>query len=151
MDDDAFFTMPDIATELVNVDNSSASDDDKLAKKQEVMQDYGVKSSRIHSMNHLLKAYSLFAFFIEYLIMDFIVKIFFEQSFRIIYVRRFSSGLLHSIDSFATVLLEASTQTYPSVTLHFFFFFLMSSSIFFEVVILVFQKKCRSSSIFLFF
>jgi preprotein translocase subunit SecA len=121
MDDDAFFTMPDIATELVNVDNSSASDDDKLAKKQEVMQDYGVKSSRIHSMNQLLKAYTLFEMDIEYVIMDNKVKIVDEQTGRIMDGRRYSDGLHQAIEAKENVKIEAATQTYATVTLQNFF------------------------------
>ena len=66
MDDEAFFTMPDLATELVEVDNSGASAEDKLEKKQDIIRDYGVKSARIHSMNQLLKAYTLFEKDVEY-------------------------------------------------------------------------------------
>jgi len=121
MDDDAFFTMPDIATELVNVDNSSASDDEKLAKKQEVMQDYGVKSSRIHSMNQLLKAYTLFEKDIEYVIMDNKVKIVDEQTGRIMDGRRYSDGLHQAIEAKENVKIEAATQTYATVTLQNFF------------------------------
>ena len=121
MDDDAFFTMPDIATELVNVDNSSASDDDKLAKKQEVMQDYGVKSSRIHSMNQLLKAYTLFEMDVEYVIMDNKVKIVDEQTGRIMDGRRYSDGLHQAIEAKENVKIEAATQTYATVTLQNFF------------------------------
>jgi preprotein translocase subunit SecA len=121
MDDDAFFTMPDIATELVNVDNSSASDDDKIAMKQEVMQDYGVKSSRIHSMNQLLKAYTLFEIDIEYVIMDNKVKIVDEQTGRIMDGRRYSDGLHQAIEAKENVKIEAATQTYATVTLQNFF------------------------------
>jgi preprotein translocase subunit SecA len=121
MDDDAFFTMPDIATELVSVDNSDASDDDKLARKQEVMQDYGVKSARIHSMNQLLKAYTLFEKDIEYVIMENKVKIVDEQTGRIMDGRRYSDGLHQAIEAKENVKIEAATQTYATVTLQNFF------------------------------
>ena len=121
MEDDAFFTMPDIATELVNVDNSKATDEDKLAKKQEVMQDYGVKSARIHSMNQLLKAYTLFEKDIEYVIMDNKVKIVDEQTGRIMDGRRYSDGLHQAIEAKENVKIEAATQTYATVTLQNFF------------------------------
>jgi len=121
MEDDAFFTMPDIATELVNVDNSTATDEDKLAKKQEVMQDYGVKSARIHSMNQLLKAYTLFEKDIEYVIMDNKVKIVDEQTGRIMDGRRYSDGLHQAIEAKENVKIEAATQTYATVTLQNFF------------------------------
>jgi len=60
MEDEHFFTLPDLATELVGIDNGEGSDEDKLEKKQTLMQDFGIKSARIHSMNQLLKAYALF-------------------------------------------------------------------------------------------
>ena len=121
MDDDEFFTMPDIATELVAVDNSDVNDDEKLSKKQEVMQDYGVKSARIHSMNQLLKAYTLFEKDIEYVIMENKVKIVDEQTGRIMDGRRYSDGLHQAIEAKENVKIEAATQTYATVTLQNFF------------------------------
>ncbi|HIK68034.1 MAG TPA: preprotein translocase subunit SecA [Flavobacteriales bacterium] len=121
MDDDAFFTMPDIATELVAVDNSDANDDEKLSRKQVVMQDYGVKSARIHSMNQLLKAYTLFEKDIEYVIMENKVKIVDEQTGRIMDGRRYSDGLHQAIEAKENVKIEAATQTYATVTLQNFF------------------------------
>jgi preprotein translocase subunit SecA len=121
MDDDAFFTMPDIATELVAVDNSDANDEEKLSRKQEVMQDFGVKSARIHSMNQLLKAYTLFEKDIEYVIMENKVKIVDEQTGRIMDGRRYSDGLHQAIEAKENVKIEAATQTYATVTLQNFF------------------------------
>ncbi|MDG2362875.1 MAG: preprotein translocase subunit SecA [Flavobacteriales bacterium] len=121
MDDDAFFTMPDIATELVVVDNSDANDEEKLSRKQEVMQDFGVKSARIHSMNQLLKAYTLFEKDIEYVIMENKVKIVDEQTGRIMDGRRYSDGLHQAIEAKENVKIEAATQTYATVTLQNFF------------------------------
>jgi preprotein translocase subunit SecA len=121
MEDDEFFTMPDIATELVAVDNSDATDEQKLEKKQEVMQDYGVKSARIHSMTQLLKAYNLFEKDIEYVIMDNKVKIVDEQTGRIMDGRRYSDGLHQAIEAKENVKIEAATQTYATVTLQNFF------------------------------
>lgn len=121
MDDDAFFTMPDIATELVAVDNSDANDEEKLSRKQEVMQDFGVKSARIHSMNQLLKAYTLFEKDIEYVILKNKVKIVDEQTGRIMDGRRYSDGLHQAIEAKENVKIEAATQTYATVTLQNFF------------------------------
>jgi preprotein translocase subunit SecA len=121
MEDDAFFTMPDIATELVAVDNLEANEDEKLEMKQEVMQDYGVKSARIHSMNQLLKAYTLFEKDIEYVIMENKVKIVDEQTGRIMDGRRYSDGLHQAIEAKENVKIEAATQTYATVTLQNFF------------------------------
>ena len=121
MEDDAFFTMPDIATELVALDNLDSNDEEKLAMKQEVMQDYGVKSARIHSMNQLLKAYTLFEKDIEYVIMENKVKIVDEQTGRIMDGRRYSDGLHQAIEAKENVKIEAATQTYATVTLQNFF------------------------------
>ena len=121
MDDDAFFTMPDLATELVGVDNSGASDEEKLEKKQEIIRDYGVKSARIHSMNQLLKAYTLFEKDVEYVIMDNKVKIVDEQTGRIMDGRRYSDGLHQAIEAKENVKIEAATQTYATVTLQNYF------------------------------
>lgn len=121
MEDDAFFTMPDLATELVLVDNSEVTDDEKLEKKQEIMMDYGVKSARIHSMNQLLKAYTLFEKDVEYVIMDNKVKIVDEQTGRIMDGRRYSDGLHQAIEAKENVKIEAATQTYATVTLQNYF------------------------------
>ena len=121
MDDDAFFTMPDLATELVGVDNSGASDEEKLEKKQEIIRDYGVKSARIHSMNQLLKAYTLFEKDVEYVIVDNKVKIVDEQTGRIMDGRRYNDGLHQAIEAKENVKIEAATQTYATVTLQNYF------------------------------
>ena len=121
MSDEHFFTMPDLATELVGIDNGAGSDDQKLEKKQQLMQDYGVKSARIHSMNQLLKAYTLFEKDIEYVVMENKVKIVDEQTGRIMDGRRYSDGLHQAIEAKEGVKVEAATQTYATVTLQNYF------------------------------
>ena len=121
MSDEHFFTMPDLATELVGIDNAEGSDDKKLEKKQQLMQDYGVKSARIHSMNQLLKAYTLFEKDIEYVVMENKVKIVDEQTGRIMDGRRYSDGLHQAIEAKEGVKVEAATQTYATVTLQNYF------------------------------
>ena len=121
MEDEHFFTMPDLATELVGIDNSESGEEEKLEKKQQLMQDYGVKSARIHSMNQLLKAYTLFEKDIEYVVMDNKVKIVDEQTGRIMEGRRYSDGLHQAIESKEGVKVEAATQTYATVTLQNYF------------------------------
>jgi preprotein translocase subunit SecA len=121
MSDEHFFTMPDLATELVGIDNGEGSDDQKLEKKQQLMQDYGVKSARIHSMNQLLKAYTLFEKDIEYVLMENKVKIVDEQTGRIMDGRRYSDGLHQAIEAKEGVKVEAATQTYATVTLQNYF------------------------------
>ncbi|MCH2198215.1 MAG: preprotein translocase subunit SecA [Flavobacteriales bacterium] len=121
MDDDNFFTMPDVATELVNIDTSSASDEEKLANKEQLISDFGVKSARIHTMNQLLKAYALFEKDIDYVVMDNKVKIVDEQTGRIMDGRRYSDGLHQAIEAKENVKIEAATQTYATVTLQNYF------------------------------
>ena len=121
MEDEHFFTMPDLATELVGIDNGEGSEEEKLEKKQQLMQDYGVKSARIHSMNQLLKAYALFEKDIEYVVMDNKVKIVDEQTGRIMEGRRYSDGLHQAIEAKEGVKVEAATQTYATVTLQNYF------------------------------
>ena len=121
MEDEHFFTMPDLATELVGIDNSESGEEEKLEQKQQLMQDYGVKSARIHSMNQLLKAYTLFEKDIEYVVMDNKVKIVDEQTGRIMEGRRYSDGLHQAIEAKEGVKVEAATQTYATVTLQNYF------------------------------
>ncbi len=121
MDDDGFFTMPDIATEIVKIDQSEASDDEKLASKEEVISDYSVKSARIHTMNQLLKSYALFEKDVDYVVMDNKVKIVDEQTGRIMEGRRYSDGLHQAIEAKENVKIEAATQTYATVTLQNYF------------------------------
>ena len=92
-----------------------------LEKKQEIIRDYGVKSARIHSMNQLLKAYTLFEKDVEYVIMDNKVKIVDEQTGRIMDGRRYSDGLHQAIEAKENVKIEAATQTYATVTLQNYF------------------------------
>jgi preprotein translocase subunit SecA len=121
MDDDDFFTMPDVATEIVSIDGSEAPEEEKLKKKEEVISDYGVKSARIHTMNQLLKSYALFEKDIDYVVMDNKVKIVDEQTGRIMEGRRYSDGLHQAIEAKENVKIEAATQTYATVTLQNYF------------------------------
>lgn len=121
MDDDNFFTMPDIATELVILDGKDISDEEKLTEKEELISDYSIKSARIHTMNQLLKAYALFEKDIDYVVMDNKVKIVDEQTGRIMDGRRYSDGLHQAIEAKENVKVEAATQTYATVTLQNYF------------------------------
>ena len=105
----------------MGIDNGEGSDEEKLEKKQQLMQDYGVKSARIHSMNQLLKAYALFEKDIEYVVMDNKVMIVDEQTGRIMDGRRYSDGLHQAIEAKEGVKVEAATQTYATVTLQNYF------------------------------
>tara|TARA_B100000767_G_scaffold61584_1_gene57336 strand:+ start:7470 stop:10817 length:3348 start_codon:yes stop_codon:yes gene_type:complete len=121
LDDDNFFIMPDVGSDMADIENSKGSDEEKLAKKQELMNDFGIKSQRVHTINQLLKAYTLFEKDIEYVVMDNKVKIVDEQTGRIMEGRRYSDGLHQAIESKENVKVEAVTQTYATVTLQNFF------------------------------
>ena len=121
MEDDNFFTMPDLATELVTIDNGSGDEEAKLELKSKLMADYGVKSARVHTMNQLLKAYALFEKDVDYVVMENKVKIVDEQTGRIMDGRRYSDGLHQAIEAKESVKVEAATQTYATVTLQNYF------------------------------
>ena len=121
LDDDNFFIMPDVGSDMADIENGEGSDEEKLAKKQELMNDFGIKSQRVHTINQLLKAYTLFEKDIEYVVMDNKVKIVDEQTGRIMEGRRYSDGLHQAIESKENVKVEAVTQTYATVTLQNFF------------------------------
>ncbi|TXC75587.1 preprotein translocase subunit SecA [Luteibaculum oceani] len=121
-DDPSFFIMPDVGSLLAEIDkNESLPEDERLKKKDEIVQDYGVKSERIHTVNQLLKAYTLFEKDVEYVVMDGKVKIVDEQTGRIMEGRRYSDGLHQAIEAKESVKVEAATQTYATITLQNYF------------------------------
>ncbi|MEQ8908105.1 MAG: preprotein translocase subunit SecA [Vicingaceae bacterium] len=119
--EDDFFVMPDINMELNQVENSTKPEEEKLVEKERIIQDYSVKAERIHTVNQLLKAYTLFEKDTEYVVMDNKVKIVDEQTGRIMEGRRYSDGLHQAIESKENVKVEAATQTYATVTLQNYF------------------------------
>jgi len=120
-EDPNFFVMPDIATELANIETAALSTEEKLQRKDALLQDYAVKADRIHSVQQLLKAYTLFDKDIEYVVMDGKVKIVDEQTGRILDGRRYSDGLHQAIEAKENVTVEAATQTFATVTLQNYF------------------------------
>lgn len=120
-EDKDFFILPDISTELTAIDNSSAPDDQKLAQKEQLMSEYGVKTERVHTVDKLLKAYCMFEKDVEYVVMDNKVKIVDEQTGRIMDGRRYSDGLHQAIEAKENVKIEAATQTYATITLQNYF------------------------------
>ncbi|MEQ8324484.1 MAG: preprotein translocase subunit SecA [Vicingaceae bacterium] len=120
-DDESFFILPDINIEINTIDKSEHSDAEKLKKKDQVIQDYTVKAERIHTINQLLKAYTLFEADVEYVLMDGKIKIVDEQTGRIMEGRRYSDGLHQAIEAKENVKVEAATQTYATVTLQNYF------------------------------
>jgi preprotein translocase subunit SecA len=121
-EDPNFFIMPDISTALGQIENDpSLSDTERLQNKEAVITDYSVKSQRIHSVNQLLKAYTLFERDVEYIIVEGKVKIVDEQTGRVMEGRRYSDGLHQAIEAKENVKVEDATQTYATVTLQNYF------------------------------
>ena len=120
-DDTHFFVMPDVGGEIAEIEKSSLSEQEKIEKKDSLMRDFAVKSERIHTINQLLKAYTLFEKDIEYIIADGKVKIVDEQTGRVLDGRRYSDGLHQAIESKENVKVEAATQTYATITLQNYF------------------------------
>jgi preprotein translocase subunit SecA len=121
-EDPKFFILPEIGVELNKVEqDSSLGDGAKLQKKEEIIRDYQVKSQRIHSVNQLLKAYTLFEKDTEYIIVDGKVKIVDEQTGRVLDGRRYSDGLHQAIEAKENVKVEDATQTYATITLQNYF------------------------------
>ncbi|WP_282037262.1 preprotein translocase subunit SecA [Saccharicrinis aurantiacus] len=120
-EDPNFFILPDIGSEIAELEKSSIDEEAKVAKKDEMLQNYSVKSERVHTINQLLKAYTLFEKDTEYVVMDNKVKIVDEQTGRIMEGRRYSDGLHQAIEAKERVKVEAATQTYATVTLQNYF------------------------------
>ena len=116
-DDPQFFVLPDIAAQLSALENEPLSDEERQEKKDTLMQNYAVKAERVHTVNQLLKAYTLFDKDIEYVIDDNKVKIVDEQTGRIMEGRRYSDGLHQAIEAKEGVKVEAATQTFATITL----------------------------------
>ena len=121
-EDSNFFIMPEIGTEINRLENDTSLDEAaRFQKKEEVIRDYQVKSQRIHSVNQLLKAYTLFEKDTEYIIVDGKVKIVDEQTGRVMEGRRYSDGLHQAIEAKENVKVEDATQTYATITLQNYF------------------------------
>jgi preprotein translocase subunit SecA len=120
-DDPNFFILPDIGSELADLEKEEMKEDEKLAKKDELLRDYAVKSERVHTLQQLLKAYTLFDKDEEYVVMDNKVKIVDEQTGRIMEGRRYSDGLHQAIEAKENVKVEAATQTFATITLQNYF------------------------------
>ena len=119
--DPNFFVLPDITSQLAELENEQLSDEERLAKKDALLADYAVKSERVHTINQLLKAYAMFERDTEYVVMDGQVKIVDEQTGRIMEGRRYSDGLHQAIEAKERVKVEAATQTFATITLQNYF------------------------------
>jgi preprotein translocase subunit SecA len=120
-EDPDFFILPDIGARLAEIEKSEIAADEKLQQKDQVLNDYSKKAERIHTVQQLLKAYTLFAKDDEYVVIDGAVKIVDEQTGRIMEGRRYSDGLHQALEAKENVKIEAATQTYATITLQNFF------------------------------
>ena len=116
------FVLPDITSQLSDLESQkNLSDQEKIDKKDELMSHYGVQSERVHTLQQLLKAYTMFNKDDEYVVMDGEVKIVDEQTGRIMEGRRWSDGLHQAIEAKEHVKVEAATQTFATITLQNYF------------------------------
>lgn len=119
--DPMFFVLPDIAAELAQLDNLGLSPEDRTARRDAMITNYSIKSERVHTVNQLLKAYTLFEKDDQYVVMDNKVMIVDEQTGRIMDGRRYSDGLHQAIEAKERVKVEAATQTFATITLQNYF------------------------------
>ena len=120
-EDPEFFILPDIGVKLADIEKTIEDADAKLHQKEALLNEYAIKADRIHTVQQLLKAYTLFDIDVEYVVMDGQVKIVDEQTGRILDGRRYSDGLHQAIEAKENVKIEAATQTYATITLQNYF------------------------------
>ena len=116
-----FFVLPDIGMEIAELEKKELKPEEKIAAKDALLSDYAVKSERVHTVNQLLKAYTMFEKDVEYVVMDNKIKIVDEQTGRILEGRRYSDGLHQAIEAKEMVKVEAATQTFATITLQNYF------------------------------
>lgn len=122
IDDANFFVIPDLSVDLNTIEkDAELNEHDRLVKKEALIRDYSAKTQRIHTVNQLLKAYTLFEKDAEYIIDEGKVKIVDEQTGRIMDGRRYSDGLHQAIEAKENVNIEDATQTYATITLQNYF------------------------------
>ena len=120
-EDPTLFVLPDIAGQLSELENLNLTNEQLLEKKDELLTNYAIKSERVHTINQLLKAYTMFEKDDEYVVIDGQVKIVDEQTGRIMEGRRYSDGLHQAIEAKERVKVEAATQTFATITLQNYF------------------------------
>lgn len=122
LEDQTFFVLPDVGTEIAAIDSENISKEEKLQKKDELMSNYVTKAERVHAVDQLLKAYTMFDKDVDYIVSeDGKVKIVDEQTGRIMEGRRWSDGLHQAVEAKEHVHVEATTQTYATITLQNYF------------------------------
>ncbi|MBP7151950.1 MAG: preprotein translocase subunit SecA [Paludibacteraceae bacterium] len=121
-EDPTFFVLPDVGSEIAELEkNHTLTPEEKQTQKDEILQNYSIKSERIHTVNQLLKAYTLFEKDVEYVVINNEVKIVDEQTGRIMEGRRYSDGLHQALEAKERVTVEAATQTFATITLQNYF------------------------------
>ncbi len=120
-DDPDFFILPNIGERIAELEQEGLDEKELMEKKNQMITDYAIKSERVHTVNQLLKAYTMFEKDVEYVIMDNKIKIVDEQTGRIMEGRRYSDGLHQAIEAKENVKIEAATQTYATITLQNYF------------------------------
>ncbi|MEN6453861.1 MAG: preprotein translocase subunit SecA [Prolixibacteraceae bacterium] len=122
VEDPEFFILPDVGSSIAEIEHDpSLNPQEKIEKKDSLLQNYAIKSERVHTINQLLKAYAMFEKDVEYVVIDNKVKIVDEQTGRIMEGRRYSDGLHQAIEAKERVKVEAATQTYATITLQNYF------------------------------
>ncbi len=121
LEDSNFFVLPDVGASIAEVQKSDLSAEEKQIKKDEILADFALKSERVHTVNQLLKAYTMFDKEIDYIIQDGKIKIVDEQTGRIMEGRRWSDGLHQAVEAKENVKVEAATQTFATITLQNYF------------------------------
>ena len=119
--DPSFFILPDVGSMVADIEKSDISEAEKHEKKDRLMEDYALKSERVHTVTQLLKAYAMFEKDVDYIIVDGKVKIVDEQTGRIMEGRRGSDGLHQAVEAKENVTVEAATQTFATITLQNYF------------------------------
>ncbi|MEE1221503.1 MAG: preprotein translocase subunit SecA [Bacteroidales bacterium] len=120
-EDPKFFLLPDVGSEIAELEKENLTPQEKAERKDKIMQNYAVQSDRVHTINQLMKAYALFENNVEYVVINNQVKIVDEQTGRIMEGRRYSDGLHQAIEAKERVKVEAATQTYATITLQNYF------------------------------
>ena len=120
-EDPQFFVLPDVGSEMAELEHQSLTKEQKQQRKDEIMTNYSIKSERVHTVHQLLKAYTLFEKDVDYIIDGGEVKIVDEQTGRVMEGRRWSDGLHQAVEAKENVKVEAATQTFATITLQNYF------------------------------
>ena len=120
-DDPTFFVLPDVGTEIAELEKENLSPEEKQQRKDDILSNFSIKSERVHTVHQLLKAYTLFEKDVDYIIDNNEVKIVDEQTGRVMEGRRWSDGLHQAVEAKENVKVEGATQTFATITLQNYF------------------------------